>query len=128
MVSQEAKKRMENGTTWEIHAVATVVSKILPLYCPNIIEEGSLPIYLCSCHQAWFDHSRYPIYLVYACEFKCLYPSDIKAPVHYMNRFQKVRFVIHTKTKVSAEKDIHWIIIDVALIKSSVRDLSHHLI
>ncbi|CAC5368364.1 unnamed protein product [Mytilus coruscus] len=45
-ISAEVQTRMDHGTSSEIHAVATLVSKILPIYYPDTkyIEEGAFKI------------------------------------------------------------------------------------
>jgi len=35
-ISEEVKQRMEHGTKSEIHATATLTTKILPFYCPDL--------------------------------------------------------------------------------------------
>ena len=106
-LSDEVKKRMEHGTVSEIHAIATLTSKVLPFYLPNLqyIEEGCLPV----------SNAEKPLMLIspdgslgnadiwkpdvlptphYACEFKCPCMSDYKPPVHYEIPLRYVLFFI----------------------------------
>ena len=94
-ISDDVKARMEHGTKSEIHAVATLSSKILPFYFPGFkyIEEGahlicneSEPLVLVSPDGSLGTYDVYsndvPIPF-FACEFKCPVPTDYKTPVHY---------------------------------------------
>lgn len=93
--SDEAKQRMEHGTKCEIHAVATLVGKILPFYYPNLkfVEEGAhvlhtdnKPLVLVSpdgsLSQIEINSTKSEMTKL-ACEFKCPCPTDYKTPVHY---------------------------------------------
>ncbi|CAC5410294.1 unnamed protein product [Mytilus coruscus] len=93
--SKEVKKRMEHGTINEINATATLVSKFLPIYYPEMkyIEEGvhyvndnDQPYFIVSPDGSlgYMDtlSSSDPVPLI-GCEFKCPVATEYKTPVHY---------------------------------------------
>ena len=94
-IPEDVRKRMEHGTTSEIHAVATLASKVLPFYFPYMkyIEEGvhlvydnDLPYIIVSPDGSlgYVDiHSTNQPTPLIGCEFKCPVPADYKTPVHY---------------------------------------------
>lgn len=86
---------MQHGTDSEIHAIATLVGKVLPFYFPTLkyVEEGAHeikrddePFLLISPDGSLgtieINATKPPVPL-YGCEFKCPVPGDYKTPVHY---------------------------------------------
>lgn len=94
-LSDEVKARMDHGTKSEIHAVATLVSKILPFYCPDlkyieecshVISSSERPLILVSPDGslgAIRVNSQTLLIPEYGCKFKCPVPNMYKTPVHY---------------------------------------------
>jgi hypothetical protein len=83
VISNDVRQRMEHGTQSEIHAIATLVGKVLPFYYPDLkyIEEGT---HIVQCQETPFIlvspdgslgrvdlDSRYTPTPFLACEFKC---------------------------------------------------------
>lgn len=94
-ISEDVAKRMEHGTMSEVHAIATLIAKILPFYYPDLtyVEEGAhvirrngAPFILVSPDGSLgkinLDGTGIPLPLI-GCEFKCPSPSEYKTPVHY---------------------------------------------
>ncbi|CAC5412480.1 unnamed protein product [Mytilus coruscus] len=95
-IPAEIQTRMDHGTLSEIHAVATLVSKVLPIYYPNTkyIEEGAFklthdgkPFILVSPDESigQFEQeiaTEAPVPML-SCEFKCPFPNEYSVPVHY---------------------------------------------
>lgn len=93
-ISEEVRKRMDHGTQCEVHAIATLTTKVLPFFYPQLkfIEEGAhevcsdKPFILISPDGSLGSaelHSIEPPLPVVGCEFKCPSPADYKTPVHY---------------------------------------------
>lgn len=95
ILTEEAKKRMAHGTESEIHAIATLTSKVMPFYHPGLVyvEEGAHEVYIGDSPcllispdgslRPWKSNSSVQPDPVLACEFKAPSPADYKTPVHY---------------------------------------------
>ena len=97
--TEEALKRMDHGTKSEIHAIATLTAKILPVYFPQLkyIEEGAHIVNKTDVDEPFIlvspdgslgnidlHNKEYELPIpVIGCEFKCPCPADYKVPVHY---------------------------------------------
>ena len=94
-IPDEVKKRMEHGTVSEIHAVATLTTKVLPFYYPSasyveegahIISNGESPFILVSPDGSLRSTSMLSPDIqnpVCGCEFKCPVGNEYTTPVHY---------------------------------------------
>ena len=93
-ISEEIQRRMDHGTKSEINAAATLVSRVLPFYYPQLkyVEEGSHIIYsngeelvLISPHGSLgnLDINSTEYIPSLGCEFKCPVQGCYKTPVHY---------------------------------------------
>ena len=90
-VDNQAKQRMQYGTDHEIDAVATLVSKVLPIFCPDVtyVEEGCYIEYndnhtLLIVSPDGSGHKDIMGKTVLAFEFKCPFPGKVfTTPVHY---------------------------------------------
>ncbi|CAC5409745.1 unnamed protein product [Mytilus coruscus] len=134
--SEEVRNRMPHGIVSEVHAIATLVGKIVPLYHPDLqfVEEGDRIIF---CEDRPFilvspdgglgivklentpDNITDP---KVACEFKCPVGTDYKTPVHYEI---PVSWSAESSTvfQVSFDEELWKIIIDEALSVYSTESL-----
>jgi len=96
IISDDTQRRMDHGTACEIHAIATLVSKFLPVYYPHTkyFEEGAFKIHqdgkslifvspdgsMCQMEEGLTDEVPLPML---SCEFKCPFPNENTVPVHY---------------------------------------------
>ncbi|CAG2256016.1 unnamed protein product [Mytilus edulis] len=119
VISEDTAKRMEHGTVSEIHAIATLTTKVLPLYYPNLayIEEGAhvinsngTPLILVSPDGSLgkmnMDGIDIPTPVV-ACEFKCPSPSDFRTPVHYDMPIRYIPQVLSEMASMNVEELIY---------------------
>ncbi|VDI46739.1 Hypothetical predicted protein [Mytilus galloprovincialis] len=95
-ISEIVQERMDHGTKSEIHAIATLTSKVLPVYYPDMkyFEEGAFhikhdgkPFILVSpdgsIGQLEVGTAHEQTVPVLSCEFKCPFPNENTIPVHY---------------------------------------------